>query len=163
MNRPNKGITTLLIIFIIIILTGCNTNDDNNEIKSKARDDANTNPYEFETEKITVLRWKDDALQDNELEVACDIEDKDIIEKIINALKSEEWEEVSLEEKIKAVPEYYISFNNGTMIKLLGDISYGHIMNYTMDDGLYDYLNSRIYNFPEEFLNLIIAEVNKNI
>jgi len=116
MNRLNKGITTLLIIFIIIILTGCNTNDDNNENKSKAQDDANINPYEFETEKITVLRWKDDALQDNELEVVCDIEDKDIIEKIINALKSEEWEEVALEEEIKAVPEYYISFNNGTMI-----------------------------------------------
>ncbi len=190
MNRLNKGITAILIIMLIV--TGCNTDNGNTEnnssesnntsiesgnktgsnntetengdkVKEQIEDDVKTSMYGFETDKITVLRCKDDALQDNELEVVFNIEDKDSIEKIINTLQSEEWEEVSLEKEIAAVPEYYISFNNGTLIKLLSDISYGLIMNYTIDNELYEYTNGNTYYFPDEFLNLIIEEANKSL
>jgi hypothetical protein len=147
-----KKLSIIIICIIVFFASGCNNTEET--VKSST--------FGFETDKITILRWKDDALQDNELEKICDIEDKEFIEKITNALKSEEWEEASLEKQIAAVPEYYISFNNGTLIKLLGDISYGHIMNYTIDNGLYNYFNGSVYYFPETFLNLIKEEVNKS-
>ena len=172
-----KKINIILICIVIFVASGCNkimeysddeyvreeTNDSNSKNKALQKDETvKSSPFEFKTDKITILKWKDDALQDNELDKICDIEDKEYIEKLINALKSEEWEEASLEKQIAAVPEYYISFNNGTLIKLLGEVSYGHIVNYTIDNGLYDYFNGSVYFFPDDFLNLIIDEVNKS-
>ncbi len=165
-----KGIKKGIVAVFVIVLgfTGCNINNDNeiengDNVKTQVEDDIEDSRFKVETDKITVLKWQDDALQDNELEVICNIEDKGLIVKIIKTLTSEEWEEVPFEEEIPAVPKYYISFNNGTMIKLLDDIAYGDIVDYTINDGLYDYFNGSTYYFPEEFLTLIVDEVNKEI
>ncbi len=85
-----KGIKKGIVAVFVIVLgfTGCNINNDNeiengDNVKTQVEDDIEDSRFKVETDKITVLKWQDDALQDNELEVICDIEDKGLIVKII--------------------------------------------------------------------------------
>jgi uncharacterized lipoprotein YehR (DUF1307 family) len=62
-----KKLSIIIICIVVFFASGCN----------KTEETVKSNTFGFETDKITILRWKDDALQqDNELEKICDIEVK---------------------------------------------------------------------------------------
>lgn len=121
--------------------------------------------YSFETDTVSIFSPNTESLEiGSKLQLLKNVTDDEIIQKISGFTNISDWKSVSFEQEISAVPEYYICFNNGTMISMLNDKAYGFVMNYKYDSVNEIYTYSQYigpYYMPEELLELIIENTNE--
>lgn len=134
-------------------------------LENKEGEQYMTNNYSFETDKVSIFSPDTESLEiGNKLQLIKNVTDDVTVQKICGYTNIANWKSVSFEQEISAVPEYYICFNNGTMISMLKDEPYGFIMTYEYDSSNEAYTYSQYtgpYYMPEELYELIIENVNE--
>lgn len=121
------------------------------------------NLYDISTDRITILQANATSLTNNDLEVIAEVTSQEAVKAICEAADMSTWKPVPFDEEYGAETAFYVSFNNGVMIQMLDDVAYGSVMNYHINDGMYEYSNwNGHFTFSDEFLELILDAMDEN-
>ncbi len=180
-----------LVLSLVIILCSCTNNNENSEVKTEtANDEQMLSEYDkseiddkseevsdlleanyesLNTDKISIYEVSTSSISDNmeyNLDLVNEIKEESSIKKLLTLCNKEKWESVPLEKEYSAIPYYYVSFNNGTMISLLSDEAYGYIMNYEYNSETKIFKLKNVqgpYIMPSEIFEIVISYVNNDI
>lgn len=145
-----KNLRLIFIIFSIsLFLQGCDSVDDV---------DWNQSYNLKEVDKITIAidNPEEDISPSKKLIPIVEVTEASEVKMIKEVINFSSWQEVPLKDQLQGVPEFYVVFDNGFIISTYSDVAYGYIMNFTKDNGFYNYTNSKgPYNMSEEFLTTI--------
>lgn len=153
-------ILKIISLFLMCILFGgCNIMNDrvdenNDNLNNESYGSGDTtewySEYSLTTEKISIYNSAGQCL--------AELTDQLAIESISSAVSFDQWEKVPLKKQYGAEPDYYIDFNNGTVISMLAEVAYGSVGTEIKKDnngicGITD--NRGHFHMTDEFLECV--------